>query len=108
MTAALGCGGSTCLFSPPPWGSYKTKEAVMSFTVIYPKTRTKRELYKDVPILTDNDLVWEPDGEEEIFYEVAIDLAAVEVMARRAAYNSGQVSRAGPLRVSILERSRIR
>ena len=30
MTAALGCGGMTCPLSPPPWGSLKTKEAIMT------------------------------------------------------------------------------
>lgn len=80
----------------------------MSFTIIYPKTRTTRALHKDVPILSDDDLIWEPNGEEEIFYEVSVNLAAVEDMARRAAQSSGQVSRAGPLRVSVLKRARIR
>jgi hypothetical protein len=91
MTAALVAADQHASFCPRCWGSYKTKEAVMSFTVIYPKTRTTRELYKDVPILTDNDFIWEPDGEEEIFYEVSINLAAVQDMARRAAENHGQV-----------------
>ena len=56
----------------------------MSFTVIYPKTRTTRALHKDVPILSGDDLIWEPNGEEEIFYEVSINLTAVEGMARNS------------------------
>lgn len=79
----------------------------MNHTVIYPKTRTTRELYKDLPILTESGFDWEPDGTEEVWYEVSLNLAAVEDMARRAADNSGQVSRAGPLRVRVLKRTRI-
>jgi hypothetical protein len=79
----------------------------MGYTVIYPKADTTRELYKDLPVVTDDGLSWEPDGEEEIWYEVSVDLAAVHDLARRAAGNSGQVSCAGPLRVRILNLARI-
>ena len=79
----------------------------MSYAVIYPKTRTTRELYKDVPVIANNEFVWEADGAEEVWYEVSLNLAAVEDMARKAAGNDGQVSNAGPLRVRILKRARI-
>jgi len=78
----------------------------MSYAVIYPKTRIARELYKDVPKIANNEFVWEPDGAEEIWYEVSLNLAAVEDMARKAAGNYGQVSKAGPLRVRVLKRER--
>jgi len=108
MTAALGCAGQTVPLSPPPWGSLQTKEETMSYTVIYPKAVVTRQLYKDVPtIAADNEFVWEPDGKEEIWYEVSIRPAAVEDMARRAAWNQRQISRAGPLRVRVLKRTRI-
>ena len=48
--------------------------------------------------------MWEPDGKEEVFYEVSIRLEAVADMARKAADNAGQVSHAGPLRVRVLKR----
>jgi len=71
----------------------------MSYTVIYPQVCVTRQLYKDVLTITDdNEFVWEPDGKEEIFYEVSIRLEAVEQMARKAAGN------AGPLRVRVLKR----
>ena len=77
----------------------------MSYTVIYPQVCVTRQLYKDVLTITDdNEFVWEPDGKEEIFYEVSIRLEAVEQMARKAAGNAGQVSQAGPLRVRVLKR----
>jgi hypothetical protein len=77
----------------------------MTYTVIYPKAVVTRQLYKDVPIIAaDNEFVWEPDGKEEVFYEVSIRLEAVEDMARKAADNAGQVSNAGPLRVRVLKR----
>lgn len=79
----------------------------MTYTVIYPKTRTIRELYKDVPVVNDDGLFWEPDGKEEVWYEVSLDLAAVEDLARKATRNGGQVSNAGPLRVRVLKRARI-
>jgi hypothetical protein len=108
MTAALGCGGMPCPLSPPPWGSLQTKEETMSYIVIYPKAVVTRQLYKDVPtIAADNEFVWEPDGKEEVWYEVSIRPAALEDMARRAAGNHGQISRAGPLRVRVLKRARI-
>jgi hypothetical protein len=76
----------------------------MSYTVIYPQACVTRQLYKDVPTITDNEFVWEPDGKEEVFYEVSICLEALEQMARKAAENGGQVSHAGPLRVRVLKR----
>ena len=69
----------------------------MNYTVIYPKSRVIRTLYKDRPIVTAEGFDWESDGAEEVFYEVSLNLAAVEDMARRAAGNVGQVSKAGPL-----------
>jgi len=78
----------------------------MSYTVIYPKTRITRELYKDIPAIANNELVWEPDGTEEVWYEVSLNLAAIEDMARKAAGNDGQISNAGPLRVRVLRRAR--
>jgi N-glycosylase/DNA lyase len=82
------------------------KETDMSYTVIYPKTRIARELYKDVPVIANDELLWEPDGAEEIVYEVALNLAAVEDLARKAAGNGCQISNAGPLRVRVLKRER--
>jgi hypothetical protein len=79
----------------------------MSYTVIYPKTRITRELYKYVPVIANDEFVWEPDGAEEVWYEVSLNLAAVEDMARKAARNDGQISNAGPLRVRVLKRERI-
>ena len=79
----------------------------MTYTVIYPKTRITRELYKDTPVNTDNKFVWEPDGAEQIWYKVSLNFAAVEDMARKAAGNDGQASSAGPLRVRVLKRARI-
>jgi hypothetical protein len=77
----------------------------MSYTVIYPQACVTRQLYKDVLTITDdNEFVWKPDGEEEVFYEVSIRLDAVEDMARKAAGNAGQMSNAGPLRVRVLKR----
>ena len=79
----------------------------MSYTVIYPKTRITRELYKDIPVIANNELVWEPDGAEEVFYEVSLNFAAVEDLARKAADNDCQISNAGPLSVRVLKRERI-
>ena len=77
----------------------------MSYTVIYPQACVTRRLYKDILAITDdNEFVWESDGKEEVFYEVSIHLEGVEQMARKAAGNAGQVSNAGPLRVSVLKR----
>jgi hypothetical protein len=77
----------------------------MTYIVIYPKACVTRQLYKDVPTIDDNnEFVWEPEGKEEVFYEVSIRLEAVEDMARKAAGNEAQVSRAGPLRVRVLKR----
>jgi len=77
----------------------------MSYTVIYPQACVTRQLYKDILTITDNnEFVREPDGKEEVFYEVSIHLKAVEKMARKAAGNEGQVSNAGPLRVRVLKR----
>jgi hypothetical protein len=57
----------------------------MSYTVIYPQACVTRQLYKDVPsIAADNEFVWEPEGKEEVLYEVSIRLDAVEDMARKA------------------------
>ena len=78
----------------------------MKYTVINPKARTIRELYKEVPIVTDDRFDWEPDGAEEVWFEVSLNLAAVEDMARKAAANRGQTSKAGPLRVRVLSRER--
>src|SRR5665213_360261 len=74
------------------------------YTVIHPTATTTRQPYKDVPTIADNEFVWEPEGKEEVFYEVSIRLDAVEDMARKAAGNAGQVSNAGPLRVRVLQR----
>jgi hypothetical protein len=52
----------------------------------------------------DNEFVWEPEGKEEVFYNVPIRLEAVEQMARRATDNAGRASNAGPLRVDVLKR----
>lgn len=79
----------------------------MTYTVIYPKTRITRELYKDVPRIANNEFVWEPDGAEEVWYEVSLNLAGVEDLACKAADNNGQVSNAGPLRVRVLKRARV-
>ena len=77
----------------------------MSYTVIYPQACVKRQIYKDVPTIADNnEFVWEPEGKEEVLYDVSIRLDAVEDMARKAAGNAGQVSHAGPLRVRVLKR----
>ena len=77
----------------------------MTYTVIKRKAVVTRQLYKDIPTISaDNEFVWEPDGKEEVFYEVSIHLKAVEKMARKAAGNEGQVSNAGPLRVRVLKR----
>jgi hypothetical protein len=75
-------------------------------SVIIPTATTIRELYKDRPIFSDDGPIWEPDGIEQVCYEVSLDLAAVEEMARRAADNAGQVANAGPLRVRVLSRAR--
>jgi hypothetical protein len=91
----------------PPRTDKSRKEAGMSYTVIYPKTRITRELYKDIPVIANDELVWEPNGAEEVFYEVALDFGAVEDMARKAAGNHGQISNAGPLKVRVLKRERI-
>jgi hypothetical protein len=91
----------------PAVGVTQTKEATMNYTVIYPKTRIIRQLYKNVPVITDNEFVWEPDGSEEVWYDVSLNLASIEDLARKAAGNNGQVSRAGPLRVRVLKRERI-
>jgi hypothetical protein len=72
--------------------------------LIYPKASAIRQLYKDVPTIADNEFVWEPDGKEEVFYEVSIRLDAVEDMAREAAGNARQVSNAGPLPVRVVKR----
>ena len=79
----------------------------MTYTVIYPKTRITRELYKDFPTIANDEFVWEPDGAEEVWYEVSLNLPAVEDMARKAAGNDGQVSNAGPLRVRVFKRARL-
>ena len=73
-------------------------------SVIIPTATTTRQLYKDRPIFSDDGPIWEPDGIEQVCYEVSLDLAAVEEMARRAAANDGQVANAGPLRVRVLKR----
>jgi Arc/MetJ-type ribon-helix-helix transcriptional regulator len=55
-------------------------------------------------ISDENEFVWEPDGNEEVSYEVSIRLDAGEDMARKAAGTAGQVSNAGPLQVRVLKR----
>jgi len=80
----------------------------LSYTIIYPKSRTTRELRRVVPC--DPPTVGHstvPDGEEEIFYSVSLNTAQLHAMARQAAKSKGQVSNDGPLRVSIISRKRI-
>jgi hypothetical protein len=59
---------------------------------------------EDAPVITEGELIWEPKGKEEVFYEVSLRIDAAEQMARKAASNALQVSDAGPLRVRVLKR----
>ena len=77
----------------------------MKYNVIQPIAHTTHEFWK--PVVVGNSFTWKPDGKEEVWYEVSVLPAAVEDMARKAAGNESQVSRAGPLRVRILKRDRV-
>jgi hypothetical protein len=76
--------------------------------MIYPKSRLVQKLSRRVPLNgspTATQLV--PDGEEEIYYSVEIDLHNLEALARRAAKNGGGQAVDGPLRVKVLSRRRL-
>lgn len=77
--------------------------------VIFPKTRTTRRLTKMVPVTigTGTGHTSVHDGQEEIYYEVSIDLDAMHHMARKAAGNKSWKAKDGALQVRVLATKRI-
>lgn len=77
--------------------------------VVYAKTRTTRMLRKMVPVTigTGTGHTSQPDGTEEIYYEVSLDLDALHQMARKAAGNKSWKATDGPLLVRVLATKRI-
>lgn len=92
----------------------------MSKQSVFPKTRTTLQLRKRVP-LAERGVITErgverpfhqgyttvPDGIEELYYETVIDLDALHDLARKAGSNKGGQSKAGPLSVRILSRTKL-
>ena len=78
-------------------------------TTIYPRNRTSRRLYRREPINEPGTSGYRslPDGEEEIIYEVTMDIEALHSLGRKAAGNKSQRCVDGPLAVRVLERKRI-
>jgi hypothetical protein len=78
-------------------------------TTIYPRNRTTRKLYRREPITEPGTRGYRslPDGEEEIHYEVSMNIDALHSLARKAAGNKSQRCVDGPLTVRVLERKRI-
>lgn len=82
----------------------------MKTEVIYPHNLTRRKLHKREPItgnLQETGFRSLPDGEEEIVYEVTVNLGMIDAMARKAAGSKGQKSSDGPLTVRVLTRKKI-
>jgi hypothetical protein len=77
----------------------------MKYTIIQPIAQTTHELWK--PVVVENRFTWETEGKEKVWYEVSLDPAALENMARKAVDNERQISRAGPVRVRVLKRERL-
>lgn len=70
--------------------------------------RIVRVTSKKVPVTPPGiGFMWEPDGQEEVFYTVEIDFKAVELMARRAATSKGQRAVDGPLVVTVERRKKL-
>lgn len=83
--------------------------------MVFPKSRTVRELRKRVPIesktvpgrVSGYGFTTVPDGREEVYYSTEIDGVALEYMAKRAASNKSGVCRDGALVVRVIERNKI-
>ena len=75
--------------------------------MVYPKTRTERNLYKLSPTRNGLGTKWIADGKEEIFFETQMDLEKLLHMGRRAAGNASQKCTLGPVVVTVIGRRRI-
>lgn len=83
----------------------------MANQVVYPKLRTTRQLRKRVQVTIGSNggtgFQTVPDGAEEVYYEVSLDLADLQHMARKAAANKGWKAKDGPLHLRVLATKRI-
>jgi hypothetical protein len=80
----------------------------MKSTILYPKTRTTRSLFKRVPIPGQpGAFSQEADGIEELYYETTIDHEELHQLARDAARNKRGQAKDGPLHIRILERRKL-
>lgn len=101
--------------------------------VIFPKSRLVRETFRRVPVdsglpspgcehcsrvadglmsccpfhFPNTGFTSRPDGHEEVFYSVTVDMAGLDSMAHKAARSKGGKSSDGPLVVRILERRKL-
>jgi hypothetical protein len=82
--------------------------------VIFSNQKTIRDVSKRVPVTQGTGLgqgakgfTSIPDGQEEVTYNVELDMRAVESMAKVAARSKGQKSQDGPLRVIVVTRRKL-
>ncbi len=77
--------------------------------IVFPKTRVVIPAYRYERCDTEKSSGVRsiPDGQEELYYETAIDLDALDRMARHASRNKSLKSHHGPLTVRILARRKL-
>ncbi len=75
--------------------------------VIFKKTRTTRQLYKQQPSVSGKGTISVRDGDEEIFFQTSLDWDELNEMARKAAGNKSEKSHDGPVIVKVVERRRL-
>lgn len=77
--------------------------------VIYSGRKTTRQLRKTRMIKDEHSVGFssDPDGQEEVTYDVLIDLPAMSAMARKAAANKSGKATDGPLIVKVTGRRRL-
>lgn len=74
---------------------------------IFSKLKTKRQVYKTVPIGDVLGVRTMPDYEEELTFNVEVDMVVLSNMARRAAKNTHSRSVDGPITVTVAGRKRL-
>jgi len=76
---------------------------------IYKNLTTTRELRNRVPLQPGYGTGFStvPDGEEEITYNVYLDQRSLKDLARKAAGQKSQKTKAGPILVSVMGRRRL-
>jgi len=77
--------------------------------IIFPKLKTVLTRYKTQTVAGEHGdgFMQVKDGQEEIFYEVSVDVDSLEIMAHTATKNKSQCSHDGPLHVRVLERRKL-